>query len=344
VKSDESVQAALARAPDGGTVWLPYGTFRSSIRIDRPLKVRAHPRGTTLDGKGMSGPILVIAPGVTGVEIEGVRLQNGGGVGLHVGEGATDVSLVRLLVVRCAGDGLRVEAGAGVRIDRCVLEENGGDGLGSRADDLVALRVTALRNGGAGLRLQGADARVEDAILVGGGVGIALEGERARLSRCRFVDLTLAVGFASGSSENELEGADARRVGTFVVCEPGSRRARVLGCRVTSTSADALEVRGEDHLLAGNLVAGAGGDGIFAEGQRIAILANVVEDVDGAGVCLRGDEHVVDGNLLADAVDEGVHLLEGRANRITDNRVRGCGGRGIADDGVDTVLHGNRIE
>jgi hypothetical protein len=66
--------------------------------------------------------------------------------------------------------------------------------------------------------------------------------------------------------------------------------------------------------------------------------------VGGEGIRIEGDGHVAEGNAVAWAAQDGIHVASGRGNRVAGNVVLRCGGEGIADDGIDTLLSRNRMD
>lgn len=344
VKSDELVQAAIARTPTGGIADLPQGTFRTAVVIDRPMTLRAHARGTTFDGKGLGVAVVTIAPGVAAVTIEGLRVQNGSVEGILAGTHADGLTLTRVTVTGCGADGVRLEEVAGARLDLCVLDGNGDDGLDATGSDLGASRVTARSNAGAGIVVRGPRARVTELLAVGGTEGLRFASSAGVAERCRFADATTAVRFANGSWGNRVVTADVRGGVTAVEAETGSASATVVGVVVQEAAGDAIRLLGSSHVALDCTVRDVRGDGIVLGGAESRVQDTEVRGVGGEGIRIEGDRHVAEGNAIVGAAQDGIHVVSGRGNRVAGNVVLRCGGEGIADDGIDTLLSRNRMD
>ncbi|KIZ37467.1 MULTISPECIES: nitrous oxide reductase family maturation protein NosD [Rhodopseudomonas] len=72
---DRPLQAVLDQARDGDVVELAPGTYRGTVRIERPIELRGKP-GATLVGPGTGTVVRVIAPDVT---IRGLIIKGSGG-------------------------------------------------------------------------------------------------------------------------------------------------------------------------------------------------------------------------------------------------------------------------
>lgn len=410
LKSDESVQAALAATPAGGLLRLPFGAFRTSIVIDRPMTVVADPRGTRLDAKGLGRPAIEVLAGVTGVTVDGVVVSAADTDGMSVGAGCDGLHVTRATFERCAGDGLHVARSADVRIEGCVFDRNTGDGLDLDADRAVVTGCTFRENGGVAARLAGLDVTLTTSSSNGGAEGVAFEGLRIAASRITFRGTRLLARFGATSDTCSLERCDGRDVATLATTEEGSTYARIVGNRVAGTTgdavvlrgtwhtvegnalgrvlgsavvgdglslrvaenmtqsaavhgvaltgmgdtvegnvlgpcgADALVLEGVAHLVARNVVRDGNGSGLVLDGAFHQAVANRITNVPGAGIRLEGDACLVEANRLERAGLEGIVVAAGRDNQLRANAIARCGGRGLADDGVDTVLERNRID
>lgn len=410
LKSDESVQAALAATPAGGTVVLPFGSFRTSIVIDRPLTVVGHPRGTRLDAKGLGRAAIEILPGVTDVTLDGLYVTTADLDGIAAGAGCARLRIARTTVERCLGDGIRVERSTDVRVEGCVLDRNAGDGLDLDATGGVVTGCTFRENGGAAARLRGSDVVLTSASSTGGAEGIVFEGLRIAASRVTFRGTRLLARFAATSDTCALERCDGRDLQTVALTEEGSIYARIEGNRTAGTAGDAFVLRGAwhtvernalgrvlgtavagdglslrivenvvasaagsavrlagmgntvegnnvgpcgadtfvlegtAHLVARNVVRGGNGNGLVLDGDYHQAVANRIANVPGAGIRLTGDVGLVQDNRLERAGLEGIVVAAGRDNQLLSNSIDRCGGRGLADDGVGTVLERNRID
>ncbi len=410
LKSDESVQAALAATPAGGTVVLPFGSFRTSIVIDRPLTVVGHPRGTRLDAKGLGRAAVTILPGVTDVTLDGLYVTTADLDGIAVGAGCDRLRISRTTAERCLGDGLRVERSTDVRVEGFVGDRNAGDGLDLDAAGGVVTGCSFRANGGAAARLRGSDIVLTTTSSTGGAEGIVFEGLRLAASRVTFRGTRLLARFTATSDTCALERCDGRDLATLARTDEGSIYARIEGNRVAGTAGDAFDLRGAWHTIEGNTlgrvlgtavvgdglslrvlenlvtsaagnavrlvgmghtvegntigacgsdtlvlegtahlvarngVRGGNGSGLVLDGDHHQAVANRIANVPGAGIRLTGDVCLLQDNRLERAGLEGIVVAAGRANQLLSNAIDRCGGRGLADDGVGTVLERNRID
>ncbi len=70
-----TIAAAVAAAPDGGTVRVTRGVWREpTIRLERPIRLLGEP-GAVLDGEGARELVVILAPDVT---VEGLTFRNTG--------------------------------------------------------------------------------------------------------------------------------------------------------------------------------------------------------------------------------------------------------------------------
>lgn len=365
LKSDESVQAALAATPAGGLLRLPFGSFRTALRIDRPMTVVADPRGTRLDAKGLGRAAVEVAPGVTGVTIDGVVVAASDTDGITVGAGCDGLRVARSTFERCAGDGLHVARSADVRIEGCVFDRNAGDGLDLDAVGGVVTGCTFRENGGAAARLAGTDVMLTTSSSNGGAEGVVFEGLRIAATRVAFRGTRLLARFAAGSDTCGLERCDGRDVTTLATTDEGSTYARIVGNRVAGTTGDAVILRGTWHTVEGNSLGRVLGSAVVGDGLSLRVAENSTLSTAGNGVRLSGMGDTVEGNVLgpcgADAlVLEGVaHLvarnvvrdgngsglvLDGEFHQAVANRITNVPGAGIRLEGDDCLVEGNRLE
>ena len=344
VKSDESVQAAIQRTPTGGVAYLPQGAFRTKVVIERPMTLVAHSRGTTFDGGNLGGAVVTIAPGVTDVRIEGLVVRNASEEGIFADAATERLSLSRVTVASCGTDGIRLVGAIGARLDLCVLEDNTGDGIDAEGSGLWATRVTAQRNGGSAVVVRGMGARVSDLVVVGGRTGLLVEGSASVLERCRFVGAGTAVRFGEGSWGNRLANSYVQGGGTAIEATAGSRSATIVDVVAQGLAGDAIRLAGSSHVLQDCDVSGGGANALVLSGTGSSVEGCRVLDVLGEGLRLEGDGHIAAGNRIEAAATEGIHVAWGLGNEVTGNVVLRCGGRGIADDGIDTLMSRNRID
>ncbi|MFO0934546.1 MAG: right-handed parallel beta-helix repeat-containing protein [Planctomycetota bacterium] len=365
LKSDESVQAALAATAAGGLLRLPFGSYRTAIVIDRPMTVVADPRGTRLDAKGLGRPAIEVVAGVTGVTIDGVVVSAADTDGVAVGAGCDGLRLTRSTFERNGGDGLHVARSADVRIEGCVFDRNAGDGLDLDAVGGVVTGCTFRENGGAAVRLAGTDVTLTTSSSNGGAEGVVFEGLRIAATRVTFRGTRVLARFAATSDTCALERCDGRDVTTLATTEEGSTYARIVGNRVAGTAGDAVLLRGTWHTVEGNALGRVLGSAVVGDGLSLRVAENTTLSAAANGVRMSGMGDTVEGNVLgpcgADAlvVDGVAHLvarnvvrdgngsglvLDGEFHQAVANRITNVPGAGIRLEGDDCLVEGNRLE
>jgi hypothetical protein len=410
VRSDESVSAVIDRTPSGGTAVLPAGIYRTSIVIDRPMTIVGSTQGTVLDATGRGRPVIEVLAGVQGVVLEDLHLASSGVDGLLAGGGNDGLTLRRVTISGSAALGARIQASAGVVLDRCSFQGNAGGGLDADGAGLQGSRLSFRANGGVAATLRGKGARLGDSAFDGAAVGIAFEGLEQTASRNSFRSVGLAARLGAASDTCTFERNDVRSAAAGVVAEPGSIYGAILANRFDRTTGDVVRLSGTWHAVRGNRMAGAAGAGVVADGASFQVEDNTIASTAGLGVSVSGPGNMVNGNVLTDtrggaidvagdgcivalnsinlsggaavvvaglmnrlvgnrvldargdaivlsgdlntlqenvcerAAGNGIHVVAGNANRLERNTVRLCGGAGLLDEGVGTVLFMNAID
>jgi hypothetical protein len=364
VRSDEAIQAALAKTPAGGVCVLPAGAWRSAIVVDRPLSIVGSGSGTTLDATGLGRPAIEILAGVTDVTIDGLRLVGAGSDGLAARGGNDRLTIRRTTIVGCAGFGARIEASATVVLERSTFDGNAAGGL-----DLVAVggRASALAfraNRGAAASIGGKDVELVDARIESGVEGLRFAGVRVRAFRPVIRAVGVAARFVAGSDACVLSRADVRGVASLAVCEEGSVFATIEDCRCDATSSDAVRLAGLWHVVDGNVVAGAKGAAVTGRGGSLRVVDNRFRASVAEGVRLFGDGNTVEGNEIVrtggasiaveghgcvvamnsceDSGAEGVRV-QGGSNVVMGNETTGCDREGLLVAGDANTIQGNRL-
>lgn len=164
-----TIAAALAAAPDGGTVRVTAGTWREpTLRLGRPVTLVGD-RGAVLDGEGLRELLVITAPHVT---VRGLTFRNTGS-SYHEDRAAVRVDSAR----NCVIEGNRFEVTFFAiylsRAEQCVVRLN-----------VVAGRLGTETATGNAIHSWGSrDIRVEDNRLSGHRDGIYLEFTRHAVVR-----------------------------------------------------------------------------------------------------------------------------------------------------------------
>jgi len=159
-----SIQAAIAAAPEGGTVQVKAGTYQESLTITKPLSLVGEGAHQTV----IEGGVAVLATKV--VSLSGFTVR---GQGVQVQDSQT-VALTDVAIVEGRGDGLAVVNSGTVTVRASTIRANHGAGvlisLGSRA---IVSANEIVGNGGDGISIAGSQADVRDNLIAGnGGCGI----------------------------------------------------------------------------------------------------------------------------------------------------------------------------
>ncbi|MGF1580123.1 MAG: right-handed parallel beta-helix repeat-containing protein [Gemmataceae bacterium] len=148
-------------------------TFQGSVKIHHG-KIRF--RNCRFQSGSASG--VQISGGTSRVLFEGCRIERAADVGLTTHYG-TSVRMTRCAIINNEGEGVRVGTGAWVRLRECVIAENGNDGVVAHRGSRVFLH----------------GCHVRDNI----GDGIMITGGQTMLRKCQFTGHSIGVKFGSGT-------------------------------------------------------------------------------------------------------------------------------------------------
>ncbi len=292
-----TIADALARAPDDAVITIGPGTYRESLRIERPANLVAGEgaspvvapqsgpcalvtsRSGSIVGLGWQpdpageGACLVLAGGA--VTLEGNRIA-GEGVGLAIRDGADPVVRGN----RLEGVGLLVTAGGRGTITGNSIVDAAGASLVVRG---------------------GADPSLGDNVIEGGGGVVFAEGAAGSLvgNRLLATDAT-AIRVTSGAHPrvigNTIEGA--KEAGIFVYDGGGGRF--------------------EDNTMAASGLSGM----VIAGTGRPELVANRIRDNAEHGILvLEGGSALVEGNEITANKGHGIALAVGSEVELNDNRL-----------------------
>jgi parallel beta-helix repeat protein len=290
-----TIADALARARDGAVITIGPGTYRESLRLERPVHLVAGegavpvvapdsgscalvtiPGGSIVGlawqpapaGEGVSACLVVAGGAVT---LEGNRIA-GEGVGLSIRDGADPVVRGN----RLEGVGLAVTAG----------------GRGTITANNIVDASLVVRGG--------ADPSLSDNVIEGGGVVFA-EGASGSLTGNRLVagaGIRVATGANPQIIDNTIEGA--KEAGIFVYDWGGGRFER-------------------------NTIAGSGLSGVvIAGGGRPELVANTIRDSAEHGILVvEGGRALLEGNQIMANRGHGIALGAQSEVELADNRLEG---------------------
>lgn len=204
VEHGESIQSAIDRTPEDGTVYLAPGVYRESIVIDKSLRLASASSGQGNEGMGavvfadtLYGCAITIGADVPiGVSIEGMEISgNQCGIGIG-GEGAVvalsdvrfvdnEIGLLMVdgssgLVEACIFNGnhlsIRVSSNSSATVRNCLIEESTGweGAIDLSCSSLTVEGCDILDNNGPGLKVgpAGTSLHLVDCVIARNGKGI----------------------------------------------------------------------------------------------------------------------------------------------------------------------------
>jgi parallel beta-helix repeat protein len=298
-----TISDALARARDDAVIRIGPGTYRESLRIERPAHLVAlegaspvvapergscalvtaragsiaglELRGATDTGEEAPAPCVVLAGGA--LTFEGNRIVGGAGPGLVIRDGADPV----VHGIRLEGAPLVVTAGG-----RGTITEN-----------------SIVDAAGASLVVRGgADPSVSDNVIEGGGVVFA-EG---------------ATGSLIG---NRLLGADTTGIRVTTGADPRVTSNTIEGAK----EAGIFVYDGGAGRFEGNTIAGSGLSGVVIAGSGTpTLVGNTIREGAEHGVLVvEGGRAALEGNQIFGNRGHGIALAAGSEVELSDNRLEG---------------------
>lgn len=330
------LQRAIDAAADGDTVLVQPATYRieAELVIRRPLALVA-PEGALLElAPGVAASVVSVAPPAGATPLAGVHLEGfailGNGMAGSTGAGVAminvhDSSLRRIVIDRCAEDGVYLSGVCGSRFEDLVLRRNGRHGLAfgeastARSADNAVLGCLSRWN-----QLHGFDGEpVETTLFSGceasdnGGDGFHL-GAEERTHENQLVACTAAhngrFGITIWSDANRVEdcGLRANRLAGIHIVGPAARDNVVAHCSVAGNGWNGISLDRTTRTLlhrndvSGNALAGSG-DGIA-----------VVSSIDVFGNAIVGNRVTGDTHRFALVITRRV-----RGSEVRDNQFEG---------------------
>jgi len=333
-----AVVCVLAAAGIGGYVWarlssgpaIPadalrvpeaYPTVASALAAARP--------GETISVDARRGPF---AESVT-VDVAGISIISRGGNALLRAERPEPALTIAADGVRLYGlslaspvSGLRIEGASGSIVERVTVS---GSPIGI---ELIDAR----------------DTRLDRIVVRGGGVGIELlrsAGTRIEAFEIRGTDAT-GIKLIDARA-NRIDGGSIVGASVGVSLESGSDENRLIGLRIEDGRIAGLEILGASGSVVVDPEIRACATGIsFHGGTGNELRGGTIVGTTRSAVSLRdAAQHRVIGVTVRAASGDGIRVTDSAEAAITDSRVTGGAGIGIALEGGDRgLLLGNRID
>ncbi|WP_437312370.1 right-handed parallel beta-helix repeat-containing protein [Sorangium sp. So ce385] len=334
-----TLEAALARVADGGTIALADGTYDEPVVITRPVAIagrcasRVRLRGVS---PRVVPPAIVAVLEAGEVTLRGLEI-GGDGAGV-VAMGSSAVTLERVHIKGAAHAGVLAGDGARISVAESWIEGTragaAGDGMGALADAGGALfvresAVTGSRAAGVAALYAGASATVVGSLVEGtspserlrDGEGIvARDGAEVSVERTAVVGNRLSGIVATGSASATISGVLVE--GTM----PGSVEPSY-GVGVYASSRARVAI--DSSVLLGNAEIGVA---VLGEGTAATMMRSLVQEtVAAASPSLLGGF--------------GVAVARGAAMRLHDSAIVRNRGTGVhVGDLSELVAAGNLVE
>ncbi|WP_437994855.1 right-handed parallel beta-helix repeat-containing protein [Sorangium sp. So ce185] len=335
-----TLEAALERVADGGTIALADGTYDEPAVITRPVAIAGR-CASRVRIRGVSPlvvpPAIVAVLGAGEVTLRGLEI-GGDGAGV-VAKGSSAVTLERVHIKGAANAGVLSGDGARVSVAESWIEGTragaAGDGMGALADAGGALfvresAVTGSRAAGVAALYAGASAAVVGSLVEGtspserlrDGEGIvARDGAEVSVERTAVVGNRLSGIVATGSASATISGVLVE--GTV----PGSVDPSY-GVGVYAASRARVAI--DSSVLLGNAEIGVA---VLGEGTAATMTRSLVQEtVAAASLSLLGGF--------------GVAVARGAALRLHDSAIVRNRGTGVhvGDLSAELVATGNLVE
>ncbi|KYF87396.1 nuclease [Sorangium cellulosum] len=335
-----TLEAALERVADGGTIALADGTYDEPAVITRPVAIAGR-CASRVRIRGVSPlvvpPAIVAVLGAGEVTLRGLEI-GGDGAGV-VAKGSSAVTLERVHIKGAANAGVLSGDGARVSVAESWIEGTragaAGDGMGALADAGGALfvresAVTGSRAAGVAALYAGASAAVVGSLVEGtspserlrDGEGIvARDGAEVSVERTAVVGNRLSGIVATGSASATISGVLVE--GTM----PGSLEPSY-GVGVYAASRARVAI--DSSVLLGNAEIGVA---VLGEGTAATMTRSLVQEtVAAAPLSLLGGF--------------GVAVARGAALRLHDSAIVRNRGTGVhvGDLSAELVATGNLVE
>ncbi|HEX5079843.1 MAG TPA: right-handed parallel beta-helix repeat-containing protein, partial [Geminicoccaceae bacterium] len=294
---------ALGRARDDAIIRIAPGTYRESLRIERPAQLVAV-EGATPVVAPESGPCALVTSrggSIVGLDLRGAPAASGTAAAPCVVLAGTTLTLEGNRIAG-PGPGIVIREGGDPVVRGNRLE---GTGLVVREGGRGTITGNSIVDAaGASLVVRGGAApSFGDNVIEGGGGVVMAEGAQGSLARNRLLrsgatGLRVSTGAAPRITDNTIEGA--KEAGIFVYDGGGGR-------------------------FEGNTISGSGLSGIVIAGAgRPAFVGNTVRDGAEHGILVVEDGRaLLEGNQITGNKGHGIALAAGSEVELRDNRLEG---------------------
>jgi parallel beta-helix repeat protein len=293
-----TISDALLRARDDAIIRVGPGTYRESLRFERPANLMAQDGAAPVVAPE-SGPCALVTSrtgSITGFDLRAAPVTDPAAAAPCLILAGGQVSVEDNRVSGAAGPGLLIRDGADPVVRGYRLE---GVGLAVTAGGRGTITANNIVDASLVVR-GGADPSLSDNVIEGGGVVFA-EGASGSLTGNRLVagaGIRVATGANPQIIDNTIEGA--KEAGIFVYDWGGGRFER-------------------------NTIAGSGLSGVvIAGGGRPELVANTIRDSAEHGILVvEGGRALLEGNQIMANRGHGIALGAQSEVELADNRLEG---------------------
>lgn len=188
---DTLINAAIAKASAGDTVFVWDGIYRENVVINKRILVMGAGHQTTKIIPE-SGNSVTLASGYSQTVLSGLALTAPGGTGIYSPLLVGDLTLRNCAITHCTGWGILVDGGSSVNrqifVKSCLIDQNGRDGIQFTNGSIYVFNSVISGNNGYPLHIIGSTAYFADHCCAYGNTYNSLSGEGNLLVDPQFVD------------------------------------------------------------------------------------------------------------------------------------------------------------
>ena len=300
LRPGESLEEAIARAPEGAIIVLSPGKYQANLRLEKSVTIRGAGPETTVIQAFSPGPPVVWVLGKAKVRLENLRIEGGRG-------GFTSLEL--------SSAGILVQDEAQIELQTVKIAQNMASGIFARDQARLSLRdVEILENSRYGLEIYGQ---------------VQVFAERAWVYGNKMGGV-----WAAGEGRLELEGSRVEKnLGPgFWIRE--SAKVRLWEAELRENQGPGLSLRdsGEAQVSA-SLVFGHGEAGALLSDEAVLYAYGTIFEANWKGLEIRGGKAFLEGCTILRNRWDGV-VVRGKAEiRVERSRFLEGVGSGISASG-----------
>ncbi len=326
----DSIQTAIAAAPNGSTIKIKAGTYTEEITIDLKSGLKLIGAGagkTIIDGTSGAGDVVTITNSKK-ITLQRCTITNGAGNNISI-DNSHWVKILLNTITNAANYGI-VGMGTNLVIQSNQVQANVGLGIVVVGYRNLIVKNTITGNGAGIVDAGNGDKIIRNTVRNNTGHGIIIAGASMKTQRNTVTDNG---GLGIGESQVSAQ----QNVYTSNIVQ----RNGIGGIYV---HADAMVIK--------NTVTDNTGDGIDGVWSGNTLIGNIIKDNTGYGIYLVADGHFLKGNLVTGNDGAGIYIdataggtwtdITGM-NQILKNKVLNNGANGIKLDGCNLTTVSNNF-